>query len=388
MAKKKAAVWSKWPILIIEVFGYAIAFYLFLVSARVISPEAMPCPSQGIFACTSIVRGKYSYIGPFSIAALGTLYFMAQIVLTAVTRAGNLAAFLKGLMILGGYAFLGWLRATEIVYLHKICPWCYAVCFLTLCEAIALWPALTVVLPPWKLPARTVAVFGSFILVSIFMCLPVLLCKSADNAFGRQWFPFKYPALDGGVAIEHDIDLMPVGKAGQKAKYTPVPIFTPESGAASKSATAPATAAPAAAVTATPAATPVKKPPEMHESSRDTEETRVLRANGWRVVGDNESVLTALRHHSPVFLLAFDPICEECTYLIVRQLSSPVMADVNVMKVAVEYTQLRGSVATVMNDSGMPKMALVAKDGTVLWSHVGRMDASEIVKQINAALKK
>ncbi|MDD4279656.1 MAG: vitamin K epoxide reductase family protein [Candidatus Sumerlaeales bacterium] len=379
MSKKKVMPWVSWPILIIEFMGFAVAFYLLLISARVISADSMPCPASGIFACTSIIRGKFSYIGPFSIAALGTFYYVVQIALTNFARAGNWWAYFKGLMILGGYGFLGWLRATEIVYLHKICPWCYFVCFLMLCEAIALWPALTPFLPKWKLLMRTFAVFSVFILVSLALCVPAMLFKNVENCYGRQWFPYKYKQLaeDGGVPIEHDIDLIPPGSTRDKSKPTPtpVPIYTPT---------------PAVTPTTTVEGTPTPKAKtgvyKTTDSSRDTEETRALRAHGWKVVADNSSVMSALRHKAPVFLLAFDPICDECSYLITQQLTDKSVEDLPVTKIAIEYSQLRGDLANLMDS--MPKMLLIDGEGNILWTHTGRLNPSGIVKGIKGGLNK
>lgn len=394
MARKKyaaqslnaTALWS------VEVFGFLIAFYLLLVSARVISAASLPCPTSGIFACTSIIRGKFSYIGPFSIAALGTFYFFAQIALTQFVRAGNWAAWLKGLAIAGGFVFLGWLRATEIVYLHKICPWCYAVCILMLIEAIILWPALTL-LPRWGAGFRTATVFGVFLLTSLALCAPAYFMKDAENCYGRQWFPISYSAIDGGTPIEHpDMEHVPTNAAAPKRNAVPIvtPSPTPNVTPNPKLTPVPGAATPAPAVRVTPEPIPVAPgAPAMsfNESSRDNSETKILRERGWRIAANMDSVKSAIKTRGPVLLLAFSPICEECEYLITRQLSSPITEGISITKVAIDQQQLLGDLAVAVD--GTPTLMVIDTDGSILWKHKGRVkDANSLVLDVQKAVRK
>src|SRR5690349_21613390 len=69
---------------LLELIGLGLSFYLFLVSAALVPTP--PCVRNSIFACTSIIRGEFGHFGPFSVAAMGIVYYLAQLALTAGLR--------------------------------------------------------------------------------------------------------------------------------------------------------------------------------------------------------------------------------------------------------------------------------------------------------------
>ncbi len=92
--------------LVFELLGLGLSIFLFLVSAGYVN---LPCPRDSIFACTGVVRGDFGHIGPFSVAAMGAVYFISHLMLTAGLRE-RMAQLVKGLFVFGGVVFIAWLR--------------------------------------------------------------------------------------------------------------------------------------------------------------------------------------------------------------------------------------------------------------------------------------
>src|SRR5690606_27730178 len=158
--KKRIHINKTWFFLL-ELIGLGLSTFLFLVSASIIN---IPCPRNSIFACTGIVRGTFGHIGPFSVAALGTVYFICQIMLTIGLRERSAQIF-KGLLVFGGLIFVAWLRALEIIYIREICPWCWGVALVTLLHAGVTYTIVSPPLPKLKAVGITGIVFGGFIVL-------------------------------------------------------------------------------------------------------------------------------------------------------------------------------------------------------------------------------
>src|SRR5690606_25351204 len=100
----------------------------------------------------------------FSVAAMGAVYFLCQLMLTLGLRERS-AQLTKALFVLGGLVFVAWLRALEIIYIREICPWCWGVAFVTLIHAGLTYTLVAPPLPRLKAGGITGVVLGGFIVL-------------------------------------------------------------------------------------------------------------------------------------------------------------------------------------------------------------------------------
>ena len=162
-AKKSVPVISKVPFLIIELIGVCLAFYLFAISSGLIHKQ-LPCSRSKYVACENIVKGQFSHIGPISIAAMGVVYFVIQIMLTAGLR-DRTAQTIKIMAVLAGVIFVAWLRSLELIYIKKLCPWCWGIALITLIHAGITYYLASPPMPRLKPLALAGTIFGGFIVI-------------------------------------------------------------------------------------------------------------------------------------------------------------------------------------------------------------------------------
>ena len=374
MSRKKERL-QKWPLVLVEVVGLLIATYLFLISAKVLSAENVPCPRGGIFACHSLLQGRHSKLGPFPIAAMGMAYFAGQLLLTVFLQRKGPLRIVKFLSILGGVAFVAYLRALELLYLHKICPWCYGVALTTLVEAYLAYPLAVPVLPPLRVPARIGAVAAAFAFFIATGCVA-----------GEMYNP--YDTGTKAEAAEADKPAKPE-PTPRMVKATPEPTARPVRPVETKVAQKLPEPAATPQQTAPPARTPATTPKpamadtQVRESTLDTQETRILRERGWLIVADTDSLTRVMHARAPILLLAFDPICEECHAFIHETLSKPDLDSLPYTRVAIEESNLEGQVSALVKN--VPTVVLLDQAGQARYTHEGRMDMGDLVKNLERA---
>lgn len=363
MAARKPQAVSKLPFVITESVGLALAGYLFLVSTQLIGNGKLPCGRSKWFACESAVQGPMSYIGPFSFAAMGILYFLLHLALTLGMR-DRLAQWGKVLLVGGGIFFIAWLRSLEFLYLHKICPWCWGVALVTLINAGFTWPLAYPVLPRLRPLQIAGAIAGGFILL---VGVVTLLEGGLKVGAWMQRQPRK-----GSAATAPSADVTPTTTPAPAKTPAPTPKPTP----------APA-ATTGAQATPTPAPTPRLDPePEL----ADSEDVRVLRARGWRHAPSGEAVVRAVKVAPPVLMLAYDPYCNDCHHLITKVLNNDVMNSIPVTRLAIQESMLSGQVDKMVKE--MPTLILFGKGGNVLMEHVGsRISPQELADKIRQSLQ-
>jgi uncharacterized membrane protein len=383
---RKAGRWSHGPLVAIELLGFAMAFYLFLISARVIYPESVPCPRGAIFACHSILRGAYSKFGPFSIAALGVIYFVIHLALTALIRPKGKLLLAKFAGAMAGLAFVAYLRSIELLWLHKICPWCYGVALMTLAQVFVMLPMVTPPLPKLRIAQRVGAVTGLFaLLILAGMGLGAALGKPeralAHNLFSGITNPVAPPV----PARPEPRDPSPEPEPSPPPAPTPPPGPPP---ARAELRQQPAARTPAAGHRAETGSGDLPRPPAdpvvIRESELDNDETRLLRRLGWRIPGDMESVNQAIAKRAPVLLVAFDPYCEECAHLIMHQLPDPAVNALPVTRLAMEQAAMQGPLSAQVTH--VPTILLIDKSGQVIFRHVGRIEPAVLVQSVRQAL--
>lgn len=381
--KKKRIHINKTWFFLLELIGLGLSIFLFLVSASIIN---IPCPRNSIFACTGIVRGTFGHVGPFSVAALGAVYFICQLMLTIGLRERSAQLF-KGLLVFGGLIFVAWLRALEIIYIREICPWCWGVALVTLIHAGVTYTIISPPLPRLKTGGIIGVVFGGFIVLIGLVSLVELttgigkLMQSEDE--------YKEPTHEVSESDTPIATPAPTKKPKETPKPKPSP--TPDE----KPATAPTpdvevgpapTPAPTPTATPTPAPTPsltFDPEPKLEPS----EEVSILRRRGWRHAGSGASVVKAVKIQPPVLMLAYDPHCPDCHRLITQTLDRDVMNGVRVTRIAIQESMLSGQINGFVKE--LPTLVLFGSDGRVLMKQVGsRITADELVAKINEALAK
>ncbi|MCX7717842.1 MAG: hypothetical protein N2111_05495 [Candidatus Sumerlaeaceae bacterium] len=375
---RKAGRWGNAPLVAIELLGFAMAFYLFLISARILYPESVPCPRGSIFACQSILRGPFSKFGPFSIAALGVIYFVAHLALTGLIRPKGNLLLIKFAGAIAGLAFVSYLRSIELLWLHKICPWCYGVALMVLVQVFVLLPMVSPPLPKLKIAQRLGAVVGLFALF-------ILGGMGLAAALGKPERALAHGLIPAGV--------LPTAQSPAEepkpAEIAPTPEPSPTPAMARTH-----TPRPAASPTPQPKMTANASPKELprpadnalviRESELDNEETRLLRRLGWRIPGEIESVNQAVAKHPPVLLVVFDPYCEECAHLIMKQLPDPEVTSLPVTKLAMEQAAMQGPLSAQVTH--VPTILLIDKSGQVVFRHVGRIEPAALAASVRQAL--
>jgi len=403
--KKRVQINKTWFFLI-EIVGLGLSIFLFLVSASLIN---IPCPRSHIFACTGIVRGTFGHLGPFSVAAMGVVYYLCQLMLTVGLRE-RAAQVLKGLLVLGGVLFIAWLRALELIYIKEICPWCWGVALVTLIHAGVAYTILAPPLPKLRPGGIIGLVAGGFIvaiglvsLVELSLGIGKKLQQQSNapeetHAPSKSNVPIATPATPKKQPTRKDDDAAAKENADNgRKKATPAP--SPEPTATPKPTPlveVGATPLPTPQPTLTPTPVPSPSPSptaapaltfDPEPKLEENEEVKILRRRGWRHAPSGNSVVKAVKIQPPVLMLAYDPHCPDCYRLITQTLDRDPMNGLRVTRIAIQESMLNGQINSWVKE--LPTMLLFGDDGTVLMKQVGsRITADELVKKINDALAK
>lgn len=395
--RKSVTVIRKPWFFILEIAGLGLSLYLFLVASGTL--PSPPCTRNSIFACTSIIRGDFSHFGPFGVAAMGVIYYLCHLMLTVGLREKS-AQVLKAVLVAGGLTFVAWLRVVELIYEHKICPWCWGVMLVSLIHAGFTYGLVVPPLPKLRPLGVGALVAGGFLVLVGLVSLVELTARIGQKFQGQK------------PAVVHTDDDSSVPVASPEAKATPRPTPKPTPKAVAKPTATPmptprnasgATATDAPPVPAVPTAsptplisvqptpvataTPVSETLDPEPEIGDSEEVRVLRSRGWRHAGSGKSVVRAVKAKPPVLLLAYDPHCSDCHRLITTVLNKDSMNGLRVTRICIQESMLSDQLNEMVK--ALPTMILFGEDGTVLWELVGsKITDAELVSQVNAALAK
>lgn len=401
--KPRPAEINKFWFLPWEIVGLGLSVYLFLVSAGLVN---LPCPHDSIFACTSVVSGNFGHIGPFSVAAMGGVYFLAQLMLTMGLRE-RLAQIVKALLTAGGIVFIAWLRVVELIYLEKACLWCWGVAVVTLIHSGFVYAIMAPPLPKMKpFPLAGVVTLGFIVTIGL---VAVLELSTGTGKKLEEWTKSLRSTtpivVDSKVPVAQP-DSKPAAKPDSKDTATaprktpaptPRPTATPQATAAAVAPTPiidinfPPSSNQTARATPTPSPTPqatrtAAAPLDPEPQLEDSDDVKILRARGWRHAGSSASVINAVKARPPVLLLAYDPHCPDCHRLITRTLNSDVMNSVPVTRIAIQQSMVSGQLDDMLK--ALPTMLLFDDDGTVLLTHVGsQITAQELANQIRSKLR-
>lgn len=411
---------SRLGLALVEFVGMAIAAYLTMIAFRWIHQGEVPCLRSKLFACDSIVRGMFSKIGPVSIALLGFLYFAGQLVLTALLPRARWVVILKVAGVFAGLLFVAWLRALELVWLKKLCPWCWGVALMTVIEAALTWPLAAPPLPAMRLGGRLVGAVV-FLFAFLGMTTAVELIFRPSSGGTTRFFGYKPAQEDLDEVEEKKPPRPPAGTAGKRERdgakknqasakpATPPKAVAdasrsrrPESppGAADVSrtqpqpgnslydmgGTAPAAPTPPAATAAAPArVAPAADEPEPPIDLPDVPELMLLQQRGWRMVASTERLETLVRERGPVLLMVYDPFCEECHATMKKGLNSDEVDQLPVTRVAIDQSSLSGQISALV--SHVPTLLLLNSQGQALWTHTGRIKSADLVREVTSRLQ-
>lgn len=393
-----ATVITKTPFLIIEIIGFFLSFYLFAISVKLFGDIGIPCTRSKWIGCESILQGFFSHIGPFSIAAMGIIYYICHLMLTTGLK-DRFAQIAKVALVIGGIVFIAWLRSLELIYIKKICPWCWGVALLTLIHAGISYRLIVPPLPKLRLLALIGAVLVTFIItIGLTSILELGLgigtkMMNQERKGTAQYDPESFKS-------EKDTSDSVKGKSASIAIKTPKPkVATPKPEAPTNKNDRPQNTAstPLPTPDATPAVTPAVAAPSTATSKpvafdpepkvNSTEETRILKERGWRHAGSGPSIINAIKasRPKPVLVLAYDPMCNDCHNLITKILSNPSLDSLPVTKVAIQESMLSGQINERVTE--MPTMFLFGPDGSQLLKIVGSKFTSEqLADQIKSKL--
>jgi uncharacterized membrane protein len=373
-ARKSSAYVSRIPFVLIEAVGFGLSSYLFMISSHLIGGK-LPCARSKWIACESAVQGPFSHIGPLSVAAMGVIYYVIHLALSAGLR-DRAAQICKVLLVAGGLVFVAWLRSLEIVWLKKLCPWCWGVAALTLIHAGFTWMLAAPPLPRLRPVKLGFAIFIGFLLLVGVVTMAELGVKSGH-----------YLLNQGGKSADK-----PEDPESAKSEVTPAPVKAPKQSrtpAVVASTTPAATAAVAAQPTAapTPSPTPAAAALPAEPEVIDTPETRILKNRGWRHAGSTDDVKKIIKARAQVLLLVYDPFCNDCHDLITKTLDSNVLKDMPVLKVAIQQDRLTGDLSSMAGNE-VPVLMLFSREGgeaSMPYKHVGSTITQE---QLRGELKK
>lgn len=397
MARKNAN-WSRTWLIAVEVIGLGIALFLFLISARLIM-ENVPCPRGKWFACNDAVRGPYSKIGPIphvvegfiSISAMGLFYFAAQLVLTALLRRKGWdepVRFAKTWMMICGLAFVGYLRAIEIMWMHKVCPWCLAVALLTVIETVLFFPMFIPELPRMGWAKRTGLVLAY---LSIMIAAGIGITRIVPNPGKIEYRQTKgqktgsEPAGTPGPKNAGERENGGHSQARAPRTPTPAPAATQKHGGGELPVPPSATKAPSRH-SVTPAAN--QQQPEPGEGMvPDTAETKILEEHGWQLVATTQAVEWAIRSQPPVLLLVYDPECTECQGYVQNTLSQPQLDELGqtFTRIAIEQNALTGQLSNEVKN--VPTTLVIDEAGKVRFKQEGRMSVKDLLDATARALQ-
>lgn len=356
MARRRSQT-GRTGLTIIELIGLGISVFLLLISLNLIYTERLPCPRGRIFACHSVLRGHYSHIGPIPIAGMGVLYFVVQLVFTfAMRKRSSLIAILKGLSVFLGVAFIAWLRVIEIVWLKALCPWCLGVALMVIIEAIMLYDVLAPPLPRLKGYAGRTAM----VIVAFFSFI----------GMGAALVTFAFPPK-----MLEPLKNPPVAKTIPKPTPKPKPVRETQG---------------PAVVRATPTPEPEPEPAQGDDTSLagapypDTEEGRIFRDRGWVLAPGMETVNDAASAHPPVLLLAYDPECPVCEWLITKQLSQEQLDQLPITRVAIDQRDMYGRLSEYVKN--VPTLLLLTGPENVVFRQEGEITADDITTSVEHAI--
>ncbi len=386
--KQRTHINKIWFILL-ELLGLGLSFYLFLVSVGIVN---IPCPRDSIFACTGVVRGTFGHFGPFSVAAMGVVYYLSHLMLTAGLRERT-AQVLKGLLVFGGLLFIAWLRGLELIYIREICPWCWGVALVTLLHAGVTYTIMAPPLPKLRPAGIAGIVFGGFI-VLIGLVSVIELSLGLGKKLQDQEKMADAASTSSGRESTVPVAEPEAPKKTSDTKATPTPAPTPKPTPRPTPQVEVGSAPPTPAIMPTPTPTPAPTAPPTPEPALtfdpepqvdDSEEVRILRKRGWRHAGSGASVVKAVKIQPPVLMLAYDPHCSDCHRLITQVLDRDSMNGLRVTRIAIQESMLSGQLNEMVK--ALPTMLLFGEDGSILMTQVGsRITDKELVTKINQAL--
>ena len=366
---RKQSVHSKAPLIVAEILGLGLSFYLILISLGLLHGGVAPCPRGGIFACHSVLTGEFSKVGPIPVALLGVMYFSFSLVMTLIQQKRDFLFWIKGAALVAGLFFVAYLRAIEILWLKAICVWCWGVAVATLAQLYFAAPHFTPPLPKLTWGVRLGALLGTFVL---------------------------FFAVSLGIAMmlpgetKHDRADRILQAAKKESKVTPPkiaeaklaqPVATPIN--AKSPAVLPS---PPATATGTPAPPkPAGDPVAQYDFPENemTPEHLELKDNGWRLVTSGKAVEQAMGG-KPLLMLTFDSDCKECQALIHGTLRGKALETVDVQKFAIEGILLRGTLSDLVHN--VPTLMLFDTKGNVIFKHEGRMEEAELLRALKNAL--
>jgi uncharacterized membrane protein len=355
--KNKSA--KKWPVIAVEVAGLLLSIYLALISFGILFNN-VPCPRGSLFACHSIVKGRYSTFAGLPIAPLGVAYFALQLMLSGLYTKKGATRWLKLVVLAAGVAFAGYLRAVELRYVRAICPWCWGVALLVLLELYLYLPVLSPPIPRTRYGARAGIVFAALIFCIAISAALMPAAKAGSNASAE--------AADHPTLVSQNPPATPV-TVKRQASPTPSTSSLPKPKPAQE-----------AAATRTPVATPAPEVNGQATGEPDTEETRILRARGWTMVYSSDAIISAIQSRPPVLLLAFNPECPECKALINDELSQPRVDALRVTRVAIDEARLTGLISDQVKN--VPTLLLFDANGKAQFKCEGRIRAAKLVSEI------
>lgn len=376
---------SKTPYLVIELIGLCLSFFLFGISVKLFGDMEIPCTRNKWFGCESILQGYFSHFGPFSIAVMGVIYYVCHLMLSVGLK-DRFAQISKVLLVFGGLIFIAWLRSLELIYIKKICPWCWGVALITLIHAGITYRLLIPPFPRLKLPGLIGSILGGFIVIVGLTSILELGLGIGKIMMNQER---KDLASTGGKPIQ-------IERGGEKISVkAPIPIKTPvkETPKATPKTPVPAASSelPTPEVKATPKVTPTPTPAtatfDPEPKLNQTAETRILKERGWRHAPSGESVIRAIKvsRPKPVLMLAYDPMCSDCHNLITKVLSNPLLDSLPVTKIAIQESMLSGQINEWVTE--IPTMYLIGADGSSLLKIVGsRISAEQLNQEIRSKL--
>lgn len=370
-ARRSSAHFSKIPFATIEVIALGVSTYLALISTHLIGGK-LPCARSRWIACESAVQGPFSHLGPLSVAGMGVVYYLIQLSLTA-GMCDRAAQICKALTVGAGLFFVAYLRAIEIVWLKKLCPWCWGVAALTLIDAGLIYYLVAPPLPRLH-PAKLIIgiIIGFLLLVGAETLLEMGL-KTGRLMLNQERTSLSASESTRNTEAETAIE-KPAKQTPAKHVTTPAPTATPV-------ATQAAVQSPMPSATAAPK---VALPPE--PELIDVPEAQILKSRGWRHAGSGADVIKYVKAKCPVLVLAYDPFCSHCHDLITTIINTPEFSALPVTFVAIQEDKINGQLDKLVGND-VPTMLLFGCDGTVLWKHTWtKASLKELTTEIRAAL--
>lgn len=350
-----------------EILGLSLSLVMVAMHFNLISQEAVPCPRGAIFACGSILKGPWSVFLGVPWALWGALYFLGMGVLTIIGPKNELWRWLKAAGLLSGLLVVASLRGVELVHLRRICPMCWGVALITLTQILLAWSWIPRI-QPFSLPARMGLIILSFFatlgisLTAILLTFDVRRAPAPETAFRLV---AQSPLVEGfdSQPVSPDVAFGQV-RSGSETSETRV------------------NAVQEALVSSAPAAVGFQNHPG---SPIEGPETDLLRQRNWAIVANPFFVEEALSFNRELIIFAYDPLCEECHWVMKNVLGAPeFQLHPALLALAVEESALPPRFATEVRQ--VPTILLFNNKGEVVWNHAGRLSVEELVKSLQEKL--